>query len=228
VRTIIWLHVAGGGIGLVSGFIALYTVKGSPRHRAIGRVFVYSMLAMALSGAGIAAATGVEASVAMGALAAYLVFTGMTTVKPPVAHSRPIALAGAGMACTIAVALADLGRRALTTPDQTIDGLPAVMAFVFAGVGMSASVSDVRMLMNPSPRPAPRVIRHLWRMCFALFIAAASFFLGQPQAIPRALRNPWLLAVPVLTPLLAMAYWFCRMRIPRVASMCAPPSADAA
>ena len=74
------LHVAAGGLSLVAGFAALSTVKGSRPHRTIGRVFVYAMLTMGLTGAGIAAATGVETSVVMGMLAAYLVFTGFTAV----------------------------------------------------------------------------------------------------------------------------------------------------
>jgi hypothetical protein len=49
-------------------------------------------------------------------------------------------------------------------------------------------------------------------MCFALFIASASFFLGQADEIPEPLRIPLLLAVPVLVPLLVMAAWLWRLR----------------
>ena len=49
-------------------------------------------------------------------------------------------------------------------------------------------------------------------MCFALFIAASSFFMGEAHTFPEALRQPALLAVPVLLPLLAMPYWIWRLR----------------
>jgi ABC-type Fe3+-siderophore transport system permease subunit len=49
-------------------------------------------------------------------------------------------------------------------------------------------------------------------MCFALLIAAGSFFVGQAHTFPEALRQPALLAVPVLVPLLAMPYWVWRLR----------------
>ena len=52
-------------------------------------------------------------------------------------------------------------------------------------------------------------------MCFALFIAAASFFLGQADEFPELLRIPALLALPVLAVLLAMLYWLWRVRIRR-------------
>lgn len=119
---------------------------------------------------------------------------------------------GRRLASALAVALIDIGRRALTSPDGTIEGLPAPMAFMFAAVAASASASDIRLVVRPRHGRRRRVARHLWRMCLALFIAAASFFLGQTNVLPTALRAPALLAVPVLTPLLVMGLWLWRMR----------------
>jgi peptidoglycan/LPS O-acetylase OafA/YrhL len=61
-------------------------------------------------------------------------------------------------------------------------------------------------------RGASRLARHLWRMCFALFIAALSFFLGQSDEIPEPLRILPLLALPVLMVLVTMLYWLWRVR----------------
>ena len=221
-RAILWIHVAAGALSLLAGFATLYTAKGSRPHRSIGRVFVYAMLTMALSGVGIAAVTGVETSVVMGTLAAYLVFTGLTAVAPPKIGARWISLAGAGIAFTLAVALTDVGRRALASPDGVVEGLPAPMAFIFAGVAVLAAMSDVRLLLGPQLRGGRRLARHLWRMCIALFIAAASFFLGQTNAIPQPLRRPLLLALPVMAPLLVMAFWIWRTRTPRTATPARP------
>jgi len=48
-------------------------------------------------------------------------------------------------------------------------------------------------------------------MCFALFIAALSFFIGQAQVFPRPVRIPGLLALPVLAVLVTMLYWVWRV-----------------
>ncbi|MEX2284854.1 MAG: hypothetical protein WEE89_20370 [Gemmatimonadota bacterium] len=52
-------------------------------------------------------------------------------------------------------------------------------------------------------------------MCFALFIAALSFFIGQAQVFPKPIRIPALLALPVLAVLVAMFYWLWRVRVRR-------------
>lgn len=52
-------------------------------------------------------------------------------------------------------------------------------------------------------------------MSFALFIAALSFFLGQAKVIPKPIRIPGLLALPVLAVLVTMLYWLWRVRIRR-------------
>ena len=56
-----------------------------------------------------------------------------------------------------------------------------------------------------------RVARHLWRMCFALFIATGSFFLGQAKVFPKPIRVMPLLAIPAVLPLLLMLVWLTRV-----------------
>jgi hypothetical protein len=59
---------------------------------------------------------------------------------------------------------------------------------------------------------APRIVRHLWRMCFGLFIATGSLFLGQQQVFPAFLRKTNVLFVPALLPLLSLIFWLFRVR----------------
>ena len=92
------------------------------------------------------------------------------------------------------------------------NGSPAFMSFVFAGILLLAAAGDIRMLARGGISGRPRVVRHLWRMCFALFIATGSFFLGQPQVFPPALRGSVYLVVLAVFPLPLMVYWLIRVR----------------
>jgi hypothetical protein len=50
-------------------------------------------------------------------------------------------------------------------------------------------------------------------MCFAMWVAAASFFWGPPGRVPEIINIPALLPIPVLTPVVMMLYWLWRIRI---------------
>ena len=85
---------------------------------------------------------------------------------------------------------------------------PLVM---FAALAVSAGLGDRRMIRAGGLRGPERIRRHLWRMCTALFIAAASFFLGPVRRIPEPLRIPALRLIPFVV-LVTMAYWLWRYR----------------
>lgn len=209
---LVLLHILGGTLGLLSGFVALQAAKGARLHRRSGILFVYSMLTMALLGAGMAALAMHWIDVVAGLLAAYLVTTALTTVRPPTAGARRLDRAAMLFALGLGLASVGIGFAALAGASVTSDDVPAPVPFVFGGVALLGGLSDLRVLRSGPLVGARRLARHLWRMCFALFIASASFFLGQADEIPEPLRIPLLLAVPVLVPLLAMAAWLWRLR----------------
>jgi hypothetical protein len=49
-------------------------------------------------------------------------------------------------------------------------------------------------------------------MGLALFIASASFFLGQPKVFPAPLRGSPILVALALAPLVLMIFWLLRVR----------------
>ena len=52
-------------------------------------------------------------------------------------------------------------------------------------------------------------------MGFAMWIATASFFLGQAKFFPEPIRKSGLLAIPVLLVLVVMLYWLLRVLLKR-------------
>ena len=208
-------HVVAGGVALVAGYVALFAAKGAPVHRRSGMVFACAMLLMALSGAAIAAVEGTEVSIVAGVLTSYLVTTGVITVRRPSGWSRHFDVGLMVVALGVGLTSLTLGFLTLASPTGTRDGLPPFPFFMFGTVGLLGSVGDIRMLRSGGVHGTARLVRHLWRMCWSLWIAAASFFLGQADEIPDVLRIPPLLAVPVIVPVLALVYWLYRLRVRR-------------
>jgi hypothetical protein len=56
-------------------------------------------------------------------------------------------------------------------------------------VMLLAAAEDVRMLVRGGVFVTKRIARHLWRMCFGLFIAAGSFFMGPSNRPLRLLST---------------------------------------
>ena len=204
----ILLHILGGLTALSSGAIALSTRKGGYLHRKSGLVFVFAMLVMSLTGAVMAALKPERTSVIAGLLTFYLVTTALLTVRR---QTRAIRWLEAGaMIFAFAIGLLSLfyGVQSLTGASSEGYG---PMLFVFGIVAFLASAGDARKLLAEKMDWPRGIARHLWRMCFALWIAAASFFLGQSDEFPEALQIMPLLCTPVLLVLIAMFYWLARV-----------------
>lgn len=211
-RIMLWVHVIAAGLALVSGFVALYAPKGERLHRKSGMLFVYTMLTMSLLGALMAAMRASLGSVIGGSLAAYLVITALTTVRPAAAGSRWLNPGLMVVALALGLTCVTWGFQALATPTGSKDGVPAGMFFVFGAIALLAGVSDIRVIRSGGLQGVRRLTRHLWRMCFALFIASGSYFLGPSRRIPETLRIPALRAFLGFLPLLMLLYWLWRVR----------------
>jgi uncharacterized membrane protein len=205
------VHIVAGALGLMSGFVALYSAKGQRLHRQAGMVFVFAMLTMAVFGTLIAAVRGVAPAINIpaGVLTAYLVLTGLAALRPPAVASRHLAIAAVVVALAVGLSCLALGVDAVARGGKGRGA--AFPLFMFSTVGLLAAAGDVRILRTGAPQGAARLTRHLWRMSFALFIAALSFFIGQAKVIPQPLRIMPLLALPVVAVLVTMIYWLRRV-----------------
>lgn len=197
---------------MIAGAVAVYASKGGRLHRDSGKVFVYTMLAMSGTGAFLASLKPERVSVVAGMLALYLVATSLLTVwdKWPPIKRWNYAAAAFGMCVVVLGSL--FGLIGIREPEWEIDRQPAVVAFVFGGVALLGVIGDVQMIRKGIKGP-PRIVRHLWRMCFALWIAVTSFFLGQAQVFPAPVRRFPILVTPVLVVALVLIYWWIRVRL---------------
>ena len=91
----------------------------------------------------------------------------------------------------------------------------SVAVFVFTAITAIAAISDIRVVARGGIDGAPRIARHLWRMCTAWFVASGSFFLGQQKVMPAYMHGSPLLFIPALAPLVFLMVWMVKVRWPQ-------------
>jgi hypothetical protein len=141
------------------------------------------------------------------------------TVRPVSAWTRSFHV----VALLVVVALVALsivgGVKAIQSPHLSPGGVPfrtiGVMSLLLAAVLVLAAVGDVRTLRFGAARGRQRLARHLWRMCFGLYIAAASFF-SIRERVAKILPEPFtagpMRALPIVLLFGTMFYWLWRLR----------------
>jgi len=219
------LHITGGVIGLLAGAAAMSFRKGSRGHRLAGKVFVVSMLIMGAFAVPLALMKHDPNNAFGGILTIYLVSTAWLTARRNESVQRAGILDWGGFLFALAIGSLTLihGWQKATgrAPD---DGVPTFMSFFLGSIVLLAAAGDLRMLVR-GISGRPRIVRHLWRMCFGWFFAAGSFFLGpnnrplrllsavglRQQIFRTVLRDEVLLFLAVL-PLLFMIFWLIRIR----------------
>ena len=210
--TLLTIHIVAGSAGIITGTIALISLKGGDLHRCVGRAFLIAMTTMALTAMVMSVGRDPNpGNVLMGSLTIYLVMSGVLTMAPRSERVRRVEVGLAIWATGLVLSYAMLGALAAASPTGEIGSYPPTLFFVFGSVALLGIAGDARLLYGAELRAARRLTRHLWRMCFALFIATMSFFLGQAQVIPAPVRiMPILIALGV-GPLLVMGYWLWRI-----------------
>jgi uncharacterized membrane protein len=210
VSAILPVHILAGMLALACGYVALYATKGATLHRRTGMLFVYAIVAMSLSGALMDAlkTSRISVNVVAGLVTFYFVTTALLTVRPRL--QKPNWIDAAAMLFAVTVGLLAF-RSGFELANR---GRPeAGPSFIFGIVALLAAAGDVRMMRAGGIQGPRRIARHLWRMCFAMWVAAASFFWGPPNRVPEVIRIPALQAVAVLLPIFAMLYWLWRVRV---------------
>ena len=215
-NTLLPIHVAAGGLALVLGAVALLARKGGTAHRRSGLLFVYVMLLMGASASILAfRKSPSDPNVFAFFLTGYFVGTALTTVRPVSAWTRRINLAALTVAAGLALLDILSGVKAFNSPRGFLNGVPFPMFFFLATVMILAAAGDVRIMRFGMPRGGPRLARHLWRMCFALFIAAGSFFSIRARVekiLPEPFTTAPMRALPILLLFGAMFYWLRKVR----------------
>ena len=212
-----WLHNAVMGIHIASGFVALVTGamavairKGGPEHASAGTWFFVSMLVLGITAAILEPFRSPPGSPVGGIMVCYFVATSWVAARRRDGRTGKFEI----VACAAALAMAGLmvwgGFTGATTPAG------AGPVFALGGVCLLAGLLDLNAILRRKLSAAQRIARHLWRMCFAFFIATGSFFLGQQDILPQSMRGSPILFVLAFAPFGVMAFWLVRVRFSEV------------
>jgi hypothetical protein len=219
------VHICGGTLGLLSGTAAMTFRKGSPRHVLAGKIFVASMLTMGVFAVYLAVTRHQPNNIGGGILTVYLIGTAWLTARRKDGETSRVDWVLFLVPLVLGILTWKNGIKVVRSGASSQDGVPVGMSFFMGSVMLLAAAGDVRMLARGGVAGAKRIARHLWRMCFGLFIASGSFFLGPSNRPLRllstvgigkyltpALFSTTLYLILTILPLILLIFWLVRVR----------------
>ena len=239
---ILMAHIFAGTLGLLAGTAAMCFRKGSPSHVLAGKIFVASMLTMGVLAVYLAIVRHQPNNIGGGILTVYLIGTGWLTARRRDGETSHFDWVVLLIPLTLGILTWMNGLKVVLSGASSQDGVPVGMTFFMGSVMLLAAAGDVRMLVRGGVFGTRRIARHLWRMCFGLFIAAGSFFMGPSNRPLRLLSavgigqylSPAIFGTPLyliltILPLVLLIFWLVRVRFRNAyqgARQLAPASPD--
>jgi hypothetical protein len=169
-------------------------------------------MSLAVTGIYLAVVKHQPGNILGGALTFYLVATSWMTAKRRDQENRLFDWGALLVALALGAVALTFAFEAITSRAGIKDGYPAGPYLLLGSVAVISTVGDIRMLVRGGSSGAARIARHLWRMCFAFFIASASIFLARQQLFPAVLRQTGALILLSVLPLILMIFWLVRIR----------------
>jgi len=214
------IHISGGTLALVAGTVAAFAPKGGRLHRAAGNVFFVCMLVMAAFAGYLGIVVPDQINIFIAAFTAYLVATAWLTVRRKegaIGLSEKIGLLAAIILCAPFAILSfqlATGLPPLFKSTVRFEGPVLIAIYSFTAVLAIAAIGDANTVLAGGISGAPRIARHLWRMCLGLTLAAGSAFTnGLPRLLPPPVHVTTIFFLPQLIPIGLLLFWMIRVRL---------------
>jgi len=165
-------HIVAGIFALLSGFSALSVRKGARLHRLSGNIFFVAMLLLTGSAAILA---GNDPYVPI--LTFYFVVTAWAIVLRP---EREVSAFDYVAFISVSLLSIRFFVDSMSAPTDFLRGLN----YYFGGMAALAALLDLNMIVRGGLAGKHRIARHLWRMCYALIGAVASFIANTSDKWP--------------------------------------------
>ena len=203
---IMGIHIAGGLVALIAGTAAVAGRKGGSLHARAGTWFFVAMLVLGVTASILEPFRTPPGSPVGGMLVCYFVLTAWVAARRRDGTTGRFEIAACAAALGMAALMLWSAFNGATTPAG------AGPVFALGLLCLVAGLGDLKAVLRRKLSAAQRISRHLWRMCFAFFIATGSFFIGQQDVMPETVQGSPVLFVLGLAPFGIMAFWLVRLR----------------
>jgi len=208
------IHIGAGIVAIFVGTAAVVVPKGGRAHAWAGTAFFAAMLVLGVSASILEPfRTPKPGSPLVGVFVCYFVLTSWVAARRRDGATGWFERAAAAVALGTG-ALMLWARLGGSTPTPGTRG----PVFFLAGLCLLAGLLDLRVVLRGRLTAGERIRRHLWRMCFAFFIATGSFFLGQQKVMPAEIRGSPILFALAFAPFAVMGFWLIRLRFAKAIS----------
>jgi uncharacterized membrane protein len=195
------LHIAGGTVGLITGTINTIRRKGDKKHKLVGKVFTWAMLAAGGSALFLSSVHPNPFLFIVGVFTLYLVGTGnrylrLKMVSGGVKPSVIDWILTGGM-CVAALFFLYQGATLLSKQD-----LFGIVYIVFALIGYRFIKADLKNYKGNSEEQNFWLLAHIQRMIAGYISAMTAFLVVNGSYIPLPPVLLWLLPTAIFTPLI--------------------------
>ncbi|MEO8455092.1 MAG: hypothetical protein ABI454_08020 [Sphingomicrobium sp.] len=212
IKSLLAVHIAAGIAAILLGVVAVAVRKGGRAHLAAGIWFAVAMIVLGVTASLLEPfRTPRPGSPITGLFVCYFVATSWVAARRRDGTTGKFEMLASAVALGTGVLMIWAG---LTGRSTTPVGSGPV--FVAGGLSLVAGLLDLRVVLRGRLTAGERIRRHLWRMCFAFFIATGSFFLGQQKVMPAAVRGSPILFVLAFAPFAVMLFWLARLRFAKM------------
>jgi uncharacterized membrane protein len=202
------VHIVCGIVAILLGTAAIAVRKGGLRHVQAGMAFGVAMIVLGITASILEPfRTPRPGSPITGLFVCYFIATSWVAARRGDGRTGKFEI----LACAVALGTAAVMTWAGVTGKSTTP-VGSGPVFILAGISLVAGLLDLRVVLRKRLTAGEPIRRHLWRMCFAFFIATGSFFLGQQKVMPATVRGSPVLFVLAFAPLAVMLFWLVRLR----------------
>jgi hypothetical protein len=188
---VLFIHIIGGSIALLSGLAAIFTVKGSVPHRLSGKIYFGGMTAVFVGAVVVAVGHQNYFLLMVGFFSYYMTVRGyrILYLKKPERKHKIHLIDG----CIITIATIFILTLVGWGVRELLEGqMMGIVGIVFGGVGLSLVIADVQKIFNP---PSDRM--HWWyghiSSMGGSYIAAVTAFVVVNIQVPQFQWVLWIL-----------------------------------